>query len=577
MNRRRFIENLVAAGAVSALTPNVWAQVNKTKEGAAKATSPELRFVLDMVHDNPGEAPFVTKFKDTALLKSWGYTGQIPKLFLQCAITYDGFDADLLPLGSKERAWSEKTAAEIDSRLHDAQVNNMPLYPFTDVLVVPKALLAKYGNEMRDGGRLSILKPLTQRVMREQINEIFDRFPGLGGITIRFGETYLQDTPFHAGGSPVSSAEEHQVLIALLREEVCVKRNKILFYRTWALGTGNTNIHIHKDFYLKVTDAIEPHPNMVFSIKHTNADFLRAVPFNETLGFGKHPQLVEVSTMQAGIYGKNAHPYYIGQGVIDGWEEMGEGKKGLKDLVGLPQFAGVWTWTRGDGWAGPYISNEFWVNLNAWVISHFGQEPSKTEPELFDEYARTQLKLDKASTAKLRELCLLATSATFHGQQSSLFSANPWWCRDEYLTAVNLDVVVEKGIVGPVLEEKAKAVADWTRVEGLSREIRLTNPADQEFLQVSSTYGRIKIAVMEQIWIMQILSASAHKNGIMDTTAMKTALESYDALWREWRQLKENYACCPTLYTDTKAVNVGPVLKPILDNYRLMVAEAMPN
>jgi len=53
---------------------------------------------------------------------------------------------------------------------------------------------------------------------------------------------------------------------------------------------------------------------------------------------------------------------------------------------------------------------------------------------------------------------------------------------------------------------------------------------------------------------------------------MKKALARYDALWTEWRELKQNHACCPTLYMDDKAVNVGPVLKPVLDKYRHEVA-----
>ena len=177
---------------------------------------------------------------------------------------------------------------------------------------------------------------------------------------------------------------------------------------------------------MKITDAIEPHTNLFFSIKHANSDFLRGKPFNQTLGIGHHRQIVEVSCNQAGVYGKNAHPYYIGQGVTDGWEEMGDHKKGLRDLVGSKQFAGVWTWTRGDGWAGPYTPNEFWVDLNAGVISHFARQPWKTEPELFQAYCHHVLKLDDASTAKFRELCLLATSATFHGQHSALFKMNAW-------------------------------------------------------------------------------------------------------------------------------------------------------
>ena len=530
-----------------------------------------LPFVLDMVHHNPGEPLFVTKFNDPAFLKTWGYTGQCPKFFTQTAITYDAFDPTVTPKGSDPRAWSEKTAAFIDARIAEAKAANLPLYPFTDVLLVPKTLIEKYGDEMKTDGRLSILRPMTQKVLRAQIAEIFDRFPGLSGLTIRFGETHLHDTPNHVGESPASSIEEQQALIKLLRDEVCVKRNKQLIYRNWSWG--GIGLHTNPATYLKVTDAIEPHPKLVFSIKHASGDFVRGVPFNRTIGIGRHPQIVEVSSNQAGLFGKGAHPYYIGQGVIDGWEEMGERKRGLRDLLGSKQFVGVWTWTAGDGWGGPYSLNEFWTNLNAWVIKQFGRQPWRTEPELFAEYARDVLKLDEAHTRTFRELCLLSASAAYHGQQSSLFSIRPFWCRDDYLAAVNLEAVVAQNISREVLEEKANAVADWRRIEALSHELHLPNPADQDFLKVSATYGRIKYALIEQIWKMQILAAEAKRDGSLDTEGLRAALDEYDALWKEWRQLKESHPSCPSLYKEEKSGAWGapPGMDETIREYRSAV------
>jgi len=590
ITRRNFLKDLGILGTVGTVCPAAMASLDNaevaqtsaamTNVGGPGSHAASLQYILDIVHNNPGEPLFITKYNQTAFLKSWGYTGQCPKFFLQSAITYDRFDPTLMPEGSQPRAWSVKMGTFIDGRLDEAKASGMPVYPFTDMLVVPKTLLDKYGDQMRIKKRLSILQPMTQKVAREQLAEIFDRFPGLAGITTRFGETYLQDTPYHAGGSPVSTIEEHTAFIQLLRDEICVKRNKVLIYRTWSWG--GIELHTNPASYLSVTNAIEPHPNLFFSIKHANADFIRGVPFNETLGIGNHRQIVEVSSNQGGLYGKNSHPYYIGQGVIEGWEEM-EHKKGLRDLIGSTQLAGVWTWSRGDGWGGPYITNEFWVDLNEYVISHFGQEPWRTEEDLFDEYARARLKLDAGQTAKFRELCLVATSATFHGKQSSLFTVCPWWCndvavwwcRDQYLTAPNLDIVVAQGLVKDVLAEKAKAVADWKHVEALSHEIQLSNPADQEFLEVSSTYGRIKIAIMGQIWTMQLLAAQEKADGKLDVAAMKQAIGNYDRLWNEWHQLKQAHSCCPTLYKDDVVVAHGPPpFKSALDEYRKKVSQA---
>jgi hypothetical protein len=157
-SRRDVLKHVIALGIAGMTIPRRIASAQESTGSSSRGAKPKsLRFILDMVHDNPGEPPFVTKFKDTAFLKSWGYTGQSPRYFVQTAITYDKFDAGLLPPGSPTRDWSEKMATEVDGHLKDAKGNQMPLYPFTDVLVVPSTLMQKYGAEMCDGKRLSIL------------------------------------------------------------------------------------------------------------------------------------------------------------------------------------------------------------------------------------------------------------------------------------------------------------------------------------------------------------------------------------------------------------------------------------
>ena len=148
-------------------------------------------------------------------------------------------------------------------------------------------------------------------------------------LVVRTGEIYLFDSPHHtSNGRPneskmqggtaiIAGPRSHIALVNLLRDEACVKRGKLLFYRTWDFGD---NFHINPEYYLKVTDAIEPHTHLIFSIKHQADDFHRLRPFNPTLGIGRHRQIVEVCC-QLDSYGKGAHPYYIGDGVINGWEE----------------------------------------------------------------------------------------------------------------------------------------------------------------------------------------------------------------------------------------------------------------
>lgn len=558
----------------------------KAAPSQLKLEVPALSFIGNMVHDNPGEPPFVTRYNDPAWLKSQGWNVQIVKTFPQCAITWDAFDPAVMPPGSKERAFAEDLAKSIDARIAAAKKAGMTVLIFTDFLVVPKTLLAKYRTEMtiedtakpgdKPGAaprrRISILQPMTQKVVREQVDEIFKRFPDLDGIVLRFGETYLHDTPFHSGGSPVKSVEENRALISLLRDELCVKRSKRLVYRTWDFGDG---FHRNPDYYLKVTDAIEPHPLLFFSIKHTAGDYCRNLPFNPTLGIGRHRQVVEVSVNQAGLYGKCAWPYYCAKGVIEGWDNFGDGK-GIAGLVGKSQFAGLWTWSHGDGWAGPYKNNEFWTDINAAVIRDFALHPSQSEQALFEAHCRDALHLDQRQTKVLHELLLLATDATYHAQESNLvldanghFASSSWWCRDEYLTVPSVTAFTKNKLTEKALTEKAAAVEDWRRVERMAVDLRLADPATQEFVEVSSTYGRIRAEICCQIWTMSLLEAQARLAGTkVDQAAMKAALLAYDAGWKEWRALKAAHACCPTLYRDDKAVNCGPPFATLLPKYR---------
>ncbi|SDW31946.1 hypothetical protein SAMN05444411_101474 [Lutibacter oricola] len=528
--------------------------INCTNSEEKKENNPRYPVLMNMVHHNPGEPRFNTKYTEPAYIKKLGYNGQVPKFEIQCAVTYDDYEANLVPDNTPEKLWIERKAHDVRIMLENAKRTGMPIYPFTDVLVVPKSVMEKYGDEMKEDGRLSIHKPRTQEILKAQIAEIFKKFPELGGLTIRFGETYLHDTPFHTGNRPVYGAEDHKEILNLLREEVCVKRNKKLFYRTWDWGKIKKKFHLRPDVYLEITNAVEPHPNLYFSIKHVNGDFLRDLPFNKTIGIGKHQQIVEVSINQAGMYGRNAHPYYIGKGVTEGWPEMKE-KKGLRDLYENQQVKGIWTWTWGDGWYGPYFGNEFWMDLNEYIIREFAKNPLKTEEELFNEYAQEVLKMSSENIKKLRELCLLSVNAVFKGQATSMQYMQPWWIRDHFFSAQDMSIYVKKGIANKVLKEKKENLKQWYKMEDIANSISLPNKEDEQFIKVSTTYGRIKYELIELIFRTQIMFAQLEKGKPFNKEEAKLILDTYDQKWNEWRALKKNNSCCPTLYVDYEATH----------------------
>lgn len=500
-----------------------------------------LQYNLNMVHHNPGEPLFITKYVRPDYLSEIGCNGDCPRYYIQTALTYDSLEDGLIPDNSATRHWIQRYAKNLDHAIRMHKEENLPLYPFTDILVVPKEVMDKYGEQMKDdNGHLSIQQPMTQKIVRAQIAEIFKRFPDLDGLMTRFGETYLCDTPFHVGDKPVHSMEDHILLINILREEVCVKRNKKLFYRTWDFGK---NFHVNPKFYLGVTDKIEPHPNLIFSVKHSNYDFIRGVPVNKTLGIGKHQQIIEVSLMQAGCYGKGAYPYYIGKGVLHGWSDM-KPPQGIDEIVADGKIVGLFIWPRGDSWSGPYLTNEFWPDLNGYIIREYAKRPALSDKDLFDEYCKEQLKMRQADAEKLYKLCMLTDEAVFAGIHSKYFRPSVWYQRDDKIN--DPPSLPKKADYQNLLDEKAHAVAQWKQIEKLSKEITVPNAADQEFLEVSSTYGRIYFSILEKLWTLKVLDEGEVTDSV--TVQISQLIKDYDALWGEWYQLERDHSCCSTLY-----------------------------
>ncbi len=539
-------------------------------------------FLLDMTHRNPGDDYPASKFVDPQFLASWGYNGQVIGSIggLQ---TFDEIAPGLLPEGSVERDWALKHVAELKQRVQAAHEAGLKCLAGTDMILLPKKLIAKFKDEICDKqGRIDIERPKTKEIFRALLRETFQRVPELDGIVVRTGEVYLQDFPYHAasgnfsddkrqGGSAILHGEQsHIELLKILRDEVCEKLDKIVIYRTWSFGPQN--FHENPRYYLKVTDAITPHTNLIFSIKHQQGDFHQLTPFNPTLMVGRHRQIIEVQC-QREAYGKGAHPYYIGDGVINGWEEyawlMKPGQpRGLRDVITNQLCAGVWTWSRGGGWEGPFIKNELWCELNAYVVAKFAENPSRTEEDIFNEYARERLKLSAADVKKFRELNLLSEKAVLRGQLTTLGAKiNVWWARDHFLGEPDLSDFIKKGLVEKALTEKAESVAMWKHIEQLAHEIRFADTNTQEFVEVSAAYGRIKYEIIEQAWTVLFHGKLGGISGNYDREKIRTAISRYDNLWKEWRNLANNHTCCATIYKDV-GFDYKPGLGAAVSRYR---------
>lgn len=558
-------------------------------------------FVMDMVHHNPGETMTKSEFLNPSYLKANGYKAKVFFLFeaAQFGVDWKAFDDSLFPNTSEAGRWVADKAQIIHSNYNDAKKEGLDVYCMLDMLVLPSALVEKHQAELtNEKGKIDISKPYTQRCVRELIKEMFDTFPQLDGLVIRTGETYLHDASYYVGNHPAQEGmHDHVTLINLLREEVCEKRNKRLFYRTWDMG----KLHSLPHHYLSVVDRVEPHPNLCFSLKHTMTDFWRSgvaipqvdydkmdtywleessrygVPFNPCIGIGKHPQIVEVQC-QREYEGKAAHPNYIARGVIDGFCEF---KKEsirqpycLNQIKDSPLMKGVWTWSRGGGWGGPYLTNEFWLELNAHVLARWANNPSCPEEELFAAFARKK-GLPEAETEAFRRLCLLSEEGVLKGQYSALGDVYVNWTRDDAVTGdfflkSYFDRIIQHNRVGDYLKEKEEAVCIWKEIERISHTLHFPSEELSHFVGVSGTYGRVKYEFLAVAWEIMLRGYVAEKSGtLLDDQRMAENICKYDGLWEEWNELFRQNPDCPSVYQVTSSFFGGEVgIKATVDRYR---------
>jgi len=539
-----------------------------------------LKNILDMVHHNPGEPPFKSRFLDPVHLVDYGFNGQVFK-HVNCVATFAASGVDCFPAGSAERAWLEQFTPGIEREIAAAKNQGLKVFYHIDLFVLPKRLVAHFKNEICDAnGRISLDRPKTLELHIILFDELTARFPQVDGYIIRVGETYLFDTPHHTGNSPIpkvgpawmpnylysetlsghspceprwdkTQADAYVKLIRCLREEICAKHGRQVLFRTWDIFPDK--LHASLPHYLEVTDQIEPHPKLSFSIKHTALDFWRYVKVNECLTRGRHNQFIEVQC-QREYEGKGAYPNYIMDGVINGFEENAQ-KIGLKDLLGHPKILGVYSWSRGGGWYGPYIRNEMWPDLNAFVLAQFVKNPARSEEEIFLEYSTQKLGLQNGDVNRFRELCLLSAKAILKGRHCAVFDRvlnesilpTALWMRDDrlgghgQLTEV-LDYLHAQNLVGEALAEKAEAVRLWERIAFLARQIEWRDRETQQFANLSAQYGLKLFRVVATGWRVML---SGNKSA--NEAALEAALADYEIAWADYESLSA-LPGCPTLY-----------------------------
>ncbi len=111
---------------------------------------------------------------------SWGFNAEIGGSI--CGIqTFDDTDPGLLPPGSPERRWADDALKSVREKVASVHARGLQCFVNTDLFVLPKAVVAKYRNEICDErGRLDIHRPKMREIFRQSLRETLEKDRAIG-------------------------------------------------------------------------------------------------------------------------------------------------------------------------------------------------------------------------------------------------------------------------------------------------------------------------------------------------------------------------------------------------------------
>jgi hypothetical protein len=554
--------------------------------------------LMDSMQLNPGDPVGRlqgSKYSDPSYLQRLGYTARTSSMEQSPALCVSYARADRVPspgifaANRNSSSWAQAYCDNMQRYIQDTKHGGgLELYFFTDMIVFPKQLMELYPEVVHPDTTNIVYNNYTEYLLTVMIEEWFQRFPETDGIVIRTGETYTFDTPYHAGSSPVAEVPNATARVELwvqylqfLRRVVCVQHGRKVFFRTWFSIVDVAT-------YMQVTDRMAPHPLLYFSVKHTAGDFFRQMSFNPLVNIGQHAQVVEVQ-IQREYEGKGAYPLYLFEHVVLGDASSGANRSlseffpdGRRNTTSS-RIRGLWTWSRGGGWWGPYIHGaEFWIDLNLgmlvdwWRLEDCTTTAGTVEALFQSVCTRTLLQgsgtagssdsmppLHQVSDAcsALRKILLIADLALLYGRYCMEAKApyeNCWiWTRDDRIGGLNelqahLDYLRGNDLrIGQSLWYRNQSVVLWEQAlqlyeiivapTVLNIDARLNRQIRSSFL-----YARSYFCIIESSWRALIYGKLSY--GTDSRIQLRNAIDDYDACWNGFRAHELAIPEFPSLY-----------------------------
>jgi hypothetical protein len=404
--------------------------------------------------ENPGEPEVQSRYQDPAQLKALGYNG----LVIYESTALSGVQ-NTEAIGSDElRRWVNARADHIGRTISGAHDAGLAVYLSYDVLVLPAHAVQRNVNGLCCKGRPQTLCPASERALElsaAALESLFNRWPQVQGVVLRFGDTDAQRLPHLVGNdlysphcprcSQFGRADRVSDFIKRFHRLVVDRFDKRLIVRAWNVRPGG--MHDVPDLARRITENLPGEPKddrLVLSFKFTQTDFWRYQRWNpSSLVCGGRPILYELQC-QREFEGKGGIPNWQAPLWRDGCPEVAdhEGEvHGLAEAADRVNLAGLWAWVRGGGWGGPFVKNEQWIDANVFAVPLLADDPRADPRALAERWVRDRLGVDDDAVAHV--VGLLEDSPDFIRQAFYIgpFAsgrANPWhpnadWVQDDLL------------------------------------------------------------------------------------------------------------------------------------------------
>jgi hypothetical protein len=528
--------------------------------------------LINMIHDNHGELPFKTRFRDPAVLGGMGYEAiVIPDALSAIPAAYSEAPtagAEVAP-GVMNLLTPADVEKEIDGQVKAAVAAGMKVFFYADALLLPAHVVKKHPEQFLCddlSGRLCPAKPAVLAALQDQVQELFDRWPLAAGLVMRTGEVYPEATP-HMIGSPLHagmcavcksmSLQDRLVgFIGAMYDVVVGELGKQYVHRAWMPAiAGLPNMHDDPAVYREIVGRLPESAKLAFSFKFTRGDFVQgyaAAPFNPCLLADERPKWIEFQCERE-YEGKGAFPNY--QAAL--WQKLlgtlaAEGNLSNRELH--ERFS-VWGWSRGGGWGGPYVQREEWIDANVHALAGLFRHPSTPAMELASAWTSATFGVAESAEQTPAIVELLLTSAPTIRKllycSGETGTGDSPWVKDDLLDVeaiwASAQRILDAGRMEEAYREKREAMQGVNRIRQLFdlASPELPNRSQVRGLTNSLAYFSSFAATVVNLFVGFVQFGEWVRAGRGDTLIGAMAVESLERAQAHWQDHTQRHTLLP--------------------------------